>query len=312
MNRKLCVVVVGPTASGKSELAVQIAKKFDGEIISADSRQIYRGMDIGSGKVEGIWLPHAQTGKLTFTYKSIPHYLIDEASPRVQYSVAKFQKKATTTVKNIFTRDRLPVICGGTGLWIDALAFNRQYPEVKPDTRLRKSLAAKSAEQLVTQLKKIDPIRAESIDRHNPRRLIRALEIVLSTKRPVPEQKQSSPYNLRWIGLNPGSETLHDSIASRLDFRLKAGMIEEVQRLRDSGISWHRLESFGLEYKYCALLLQNKIGQEQFRDQLFTAIRQYAKRQMTWWKRNRDIHWYTNTSDALQAVQDFFRSEANS
>lgn len=278
-------VVVGPTASGKSELAVKLAKKYNGEIISADSRQIYRGLDIGSGKVEGKW----KQG--TFVYKNIPHYLIDQVSPRGQYSVAKFQKQATKLIADVQQRGKLPIICGGTGHWIDAVVFAQVLPAVKPNTKLRAKLNQMSVKQLFAKLQKLDPERAKTIDSKNPRRLIRALEIVLSTGNPVPKTKVVQKYDALWLGTNHDKETLHDKIEKRLKSRLKQGLIKEVTKLHEQGLSWKKLESFGLEYKFVALYLQNKLSEAEMKEQLLRAIKQYAKRQLTWWKRNQEIHW---------------------
>jgi tRNA dimethylallyltransferase len=284
MSEKL-IIIVGPTASGKSELAVKIAKKIGGEIISADSRQIYRGMDIGTGKVEGKW----QRGK--FKYKDIPHYLIDEINPKSQYSVARFKKQADKIIQDIFKRGKIPILCGGTAHWIDAVAFNQTLPEVKPNAKLRAELSALTPEQMLGWLKQLDPARASTIDSRNGRRLIRALEIILTTGRPIPHQTQSEKYDAIWLGINPGKEILDKKISRRLKQRLKQGIVAEVAALRKGGLSWKRLESFGLEYKFCALFLQGKLTEPEMELQLLAAIKQYAKRQMTWWKRNPQINW---------------------
>lgn len=294
--KKTLIVIIGPTASGKSELAVKIAKKVDGEIISADSRQIYKGLDIGSGKVPGKWT------KGVFVYKGVPHYLIDEASPFVQYSAARFQKQAQKVIKDIFKRGKVPIICGGTGHWVDAVVFGQAMPEVKPNGQLRAKLSKLTTSELYKKLQKLDPARAKEIDAKNPRRLVRALEIVMTTGKPVPKLSLNSKSNLsnlyevKWIGLNPASmATLEKKIKTRLKARLKEGLLKEVKNLhkpkKGKGLSWKKLESFGLEYKFCALFLQGKISEQEMESLLFIAIRQYAKRQMTWWKRNQDINW---------------------
>jgi tRNA dimethylallyltransferase len=286
---KKIIIVVGPTASGKSELAVKIAKKINGEIISADSRQIYKGMDIGSGKVEGKWV--SRGAKKVYVYKDVPHYLIDEASPKVQYSVARFQKKAQAVIADIIKRGKVPIVCGGTAQWVDAIAYEQILPTVPPDHKLRRQLGKLTAEQMFNMLKKLDPKRAKGIDAKNPRRLIRALEIVMSTGKPVPEIKLQPKYFALWLGINPDQEVLEKKIGKRLKDRLKQGMVKEIAKLHKQGLSWARLESFGLEYKFCALFLQKKITENELEEQLFTAIRQYTKRQKTWWKRNAEIHW---------------------
>lgn len=307
------ICVVGPTASGKSELAVQLAKQFNGEIISADSRQIYQGMDIGSGKVEGQWKNIKSTGQV-YMYKSIPHYLIDEANPRTQYSAAKFQRRARAKIAEIIKRGKVPIICGGTGHWIDAVVYDNNFPQVKPDKETRAMLSHLTTLEMFEMLKRLDPHRAAEIDKKNPHRLIRALEIVIATGKPVPKlsgdtdaitkTKTFKNYKIRWIGLNPKMEVLEKNIAKRLKARLKLGMIGEVKKLHQPtsqggfGLSWKKLESFGLEYKYCALLLQNKIPLEDLEQGILIASRQYAKRQLTWWKRNNDISWFDKAPKA--------------
>lgn len=319
------ICVVGPTASGKSELAVALAKKYNGEIISADSRQIYKGLDIGSGKVEGKWQTVTDRNKVgvknpkqsskkteVFVYKTIPHYLIDEASPSAQYSAAKFQRRARATISDILNRGKLPIICGGTGHWIDAVVYDTNFPKVKPDKSIRAMLSQLSKEEMHTMLQKIDRRRAAEIDKNNPHRLMRALEIVLTTGQPIPEQTNQSYYkNLRvlWLGLNPDMKVLEKNIAKRLKARLKIGMLKEVKNLHSPikkpsvkytrGLSWKKLESFGLEYKYCALYLENKISEQELEQSIQIASRQYAKRQLTWWKRNKEIVWTTTEPKAL-------------
>lgn len=291
------IAVVGPTASGKSELAVKLAKLLHGEIISADSRQIYKGLDIGSGKVEGQWLGPAL--KKVFTYKNIPHHLIDEANPARQFSVSSFQRKALTTIKTILGQNKVPIICGGTGHWIDALMFQETLPQVKPNLKLRKYLEQQSNAELYHQLLLLDPRRAGEIDPHNPRRLIRALEIIHATGKPIPAQSKSHSFATVYIGINPGMEVLEQKILKRLKDRIKQGMIQETQRLHEQGLSWKKLEGFGLEYKFTAQYLQGKITKTEMEQLLYTAIRQYAKRQLTWFKRNKHIHWFTDEKSAL-------------
>ena len=312
------IAVVGPTASGKSELAVRIAKMFNGEIISCDSRQIYTGMDIGTGKVPGKWgkntgiHPSAPKSKIEgriFLYKSVPHHCIDYVDPNKQYSVSLFQHDAQAAMQDIRSRGKLPILCGGTGLWVDAVALNQKIPEVKPNLKLRKELEKHSLDELYDQLKKLDPDRAAVIDWHNPRRLIRALEIVLTTGKPVPIQsKLSNPQsNILWFGVYLGQDELFENIKKRLRERLKNGMIKEVQQLHASGLSWQRLEDFGLEYKYASLFLQKKLTEEEMFDQLLLAIQHYAKRQMTWFRRNENILWLQPDMDLEPIIKKFLK-----
>lgn len=304
------LVIVGPTASGKSELAVKLAKRFNGEIISCDSRQIYKGMDLGTGKVTGKWkiLPFSRhlersapevegslkSKKKIFTYKSIPHHCIDFVSPKQQYSVAKFKELANKAIFDIQKRGKLPILCGGTAHWVDSVVYNQTIPEVKPNLKLRANLEKKSAEELFNQLKKLDPIRASNIDKHNKRRLIRALEIVITTGEPVPvnsNQQTAGSYKTLLMGIKTNQKSLYQKIDLRLKQRLKQGMVTEVKKLKSSRLSWKRLESFGLEYKFVSLFLQNKLTKQEMFIQLSYAIKHYSKRQLTWWKRNKNIVW---------------------
>lgn len=280
INKPRIIVIAGPTASGKSDIAIALARKFNGEIISADSRQVYRGMDIGTGKVTKR------------EQKLARHWLLDVASPSRQYTVAHFKRDAQRAIRNITRRGKLPIICGGTGFWIDTLVYDLHLPEVKPDARLRAKLKKISAPELFARLQNLDPARAATIDPHNPVRLIRALEIVLATGEPVPTKKTSAPYGVLYLAVSRPMSELKTRIEKRLDARLKAGMIPEVKRLRASGVSWKRLESFGLEYRWVARFLQNKITRFEMRDSLLRDIIAYSKRQLTWWKKNKDIRWF--------------------
>ncbi|MBL8030658.1 MAG: tRNA (adenosine(37)-N6)-dimethylallyltransferase MiaA [Candidatus Doudnabacteria bacterium] len=302
MSKINILAVIGPTASGKSELAVKLAKQFDGEIISADSRQIYKNLNIGTGKVEGRWerLSKAKNLSTVFIYKNIPHYAIDIANPQTVYSVSKYKTLVQKIILEIFNRGKLPILCGGTAQYIDTVVYNQDIPQVKPNWILRKKLAKYSTQELSEQLKELDPERAKTIDQKNPVRLIRALEIIHTTGKPVPnlniKNQKSNLYNAFWIGIETDQAELYKKIEKRLKARLKDGMIEEVKNLHSPSktkarLSWKRLESFGLEYKYISLYLQNKLTYEEMETQLFTAIKQYSKRQMTWWKRNPKINW---------------------
>jgi len=328
--KPVLIAVVGPTASGKSELAVLLAKKYNGEIISVDSRQIYKGLDIGTGKVTGQWLDvpldshpvrvRRDTGSTikkynltqkSFIYKKISHHLIDFANPKRQYSVAAFQKLANKAILNITRRDKLPILCGGTAHWMDAVVLNQTLPTVKPNPLLRKKLQSKSSDELFRLLKKLDPHRAKTIDPKNPRRLIRALEIVLSTGKPVPLiTTHYSLFTPLWIGINPPQDILYAKIEKRLKQRIKQGMLCEVKKLHKAGVSWKRLESFGLEYKYCALFLQKKISEQEMLIQLLYAIKHYSKRQLTWWKRNSEINWIKNSIEAAQMTKVFLKNHS--
>lgn len=277
MNKKI-IVICGPTATGKSDYAVSLAKKIGGEVISADSRQVYKGLNLGTGKI---------TKK---EMKGVPHHLLDIASPKSIFSVERFQKLGKKAITDILKRGKTPIICGGTGFYIDALVYHTDFPTVPPNKKLRKELETKSAEELLSLLKKKDPERAETIDIKNKVRLIRALEIIESIGK-VPEIKKESPYEVEWIGLDFPDEILKERIHKRLIARIKKGMIREATQLQNEGLSWKRMRELGLEYRFLAEYLTDNITKEEMTSQLESAIWQYVKRQRTWFKRNKKILW---------------------
>lgn len=292
-NHKKLVVIVGPNASGKSDLAVKLAKKFNGEVVSADSRQVYKGMDIGTGKITKEEM------------QGIPHYLLDVASPKRRFSVAQYQKKAIEAIKKIQRKGKLPILCGGTGFYVQAVVDGLVFPKVKPDWKLRKKLEQKSAKELYKYLKKLDPERAKTIEKDNKRRLIRAIEIVLKTGKPVPKLKKQKLFDVLMIGIKRDKKELKERIRKRLLKRLKQGMIEEVKKLKESGLSWKRLEEFGLEYRWIARYLQGKIDYQEMIKKLQKDIEDFAKRQMTWFKRDKRIKWIRNYKEAEKLAKEF-------
>jgi tRNA dimethylallyltransferase len=291
MKPKL-VVILGPTASGKTDLSIKLAKKFSGEIVSVDSRQVYRGMNIGTGKI---------TKK---EMRGIPHYLLDVASPKKRFTVAEYKTLAEKAIKKIQKKNKIPFLVGGSGFYIQAVVDNIQIPKVKPDWKLRVKLGKKPVSELYKMLRKLDPTRANRIDKNNPRRLIRALEIVLKTKQPIPPLFQNKPdFETLFLGVKRGKKELENLIEKRLLKRLKAGMIDEVKKLHKSGVSWKRLEEFGLEYRYIALYLQNKMTYNEMIERLQKEIEHYAKRQMTWFKKDKRIKWVKNYPQAEKLVR---------
>ena len=282
MNKKI-VVIVGPTASGKSALAISLAKSLNGEVISADSRQVYRGLDIGSGKITKREM------------MGIPHHLLDVTNPKRTYTASQYKHDAQKALGQIAKKRKTPIVVGGTGLYIDALLGNIQIPEVKPCGKLRRQLVIKTTAELFVILQKLDPKRSKTIDKHNPRRLIRAIEIAKSLGHVPPIDKRRSLLsigNVLWVGLTLPEKELRLNIHKRLVKRLKTGMVKEVKKLRKS-LSWKRLESFGLEYRYVAQYLQGKITKEEMVRRIEVESWRYAKRQMTWFKRNKKIKWFS-------------------
>ncbi|MFC1720963.1 tRNA (adenosine(37)-N6)-dimethylallyltransferase MiaA [Patescibacteria group bacterium] len=298
------IVIVGTTSSGKSDLAVEIAKKFDGEVISADSRQVYRDLDIGTGKITKQEM------------KGVPHHLLDVASPRRPFTAAQFKKKGEKALRDIIKRGKLPIIAGGTGFYIDALLGSSDLPEVPPNPKLRTRLEKKSAPELFAELKTLDPRRAEDIDPHNPRRLIRAIEIA-SALGAVPNLSagDSGKYDVLWIGLELDKETLIEKIARRNEQMMfpiyprakrlvvnrnagkqsrvvKKGLVAEVKKLREQNISWKRINELGFEYKFIVQVIKGEIPKEEALQKMNTETWHYAKRQKNWFKRNEKIKWF--------------------
>lgn len=274
--QKKVLIIVGPTAAGKSALGVRLAKKFNGEIISADSRQVYKGLNIGTGKITKQEM------------RGIPHHLLSVADPKKQFSAAQYKLLADKFVRYIVQKDRLPIIVGGTGFYIDALTGTAVFPNVPPNHKLREKLSKKSTAELFKKLKKKDPRRAQTIDSKNKVRLIRALEIIEALGK-VPIFKFTPSHNFIYIGIQPSN--LDERIYKRLLKRLN-GMIREGKKLRKQGLTYKRMRELGLEYRYIAMYLKGQLSRGEMVEKLYVEIRRYAKRQMTWFKRNKKIKWF--------------------
>ena len=285
------LVILGPTATGKSDLAVFLAKKLDGEVISADSRQVYKGLDIGTGKITKDEM------------QGIPHHLLDVVEPIETFTVVKYVEQAAKAIDDILSRGKLPIICGGTGFYIEALVDGIILPDVGADDKLRAELADKTEDELLLILNKLDHERAQTIDGLNKRRIIRAIEIATALGS-VPKLKKQNKYDSIFIGLTLPDQDLKERIHSRLIKRLEGGMIKEVQDLHESGLSWYRMDELGLEYRYLARHLQSLMSKEEMITKLETEIWRYAKRQMTWFKRDKRIVWF-EPNDRV-AITKFF------
>ncbi len=273
MEKIPVIAIVGPTALGKSDLAVRIAKKIGGEVISADSRQVYRGMDVGTGKI---------TKK---EMRGVPHYMLDIANPKRRITVADYTKLAHQIILNIHKRGKIPIVCGGTGFYVQELLFPSGLPEVPENKKLRIKLSKLSAEKLFEMLKKKDARRAKEIDSKNKVRVIRALEIIDAIGK-VPKRKTTkSPYDVLTIELDAPIEFIREKVNLRLQKRIRQGLVNEGKKLHKNGLSWQEMESFGLEYKWLSLLLKKKITKKEFELGLENEIVQYARRQKTWFKK---------------------------
>lgn len=293
-HRPNSIVIVGPTAVGKTALSIDLAQAVGGEVVSADSRQVYRGLDIGSGKVT------------TEEMRGVPHHLLDVCDPREVFSAANYVHLGRKAVEDILARGNVPLIVGGTGFYIDALLGRVSLADVPENTTLRTRLKEKTLEELQKTLQRLDPVRFDTIDTHNPVRLIRAIEIATALgTHPTPTQE--TLYNTLWLGLTIPQDALHTNIETRLHARLDAGMLEEAAHLHNGGLSYERMITLGLEYRFMALHLRGDISYDNMREQLKSEIIKYAKRQMTWFKRNKAIHWIapTDTDTASNLAKQF-------
>ena len=289
---KKLLVIVGATATGKSNLAIKIAKKFNGEIISADSRQIYRNLDIGTGKITEQ------------EQKQVKHYMINIASVKKQYTVAQYTQQANKIIKKIWRQQKLPIICGGSPLYVISVIEGLQFPKIKTNPKLRAQLAARPLTDLWQELKKLDPVRANNIDSNNKRRIIRALEIIYTTEKPIqPLKKQPLTSDILILSTQKSKEEIKHLIKTRLDKRLKQGMIKEVKKLKKQNISSKRLYDLGLEYRYINLYLDKKISYQEMYDTLYKKIIDFAKRQLTWFKKFPNVQYINNDKQAIKIVK---------
>jgi len=294
-NQFYNIVIIGPTATGKTQLAVKLAHKLSGEIISADSRQVYRGMDIGTGK-----------DLSEYNYKGIliPYNLIDIINPMEEYSVAQFQKDFKRVYSDITKRNKLPILCGGTGFYIKAVLMDFQLPKTEPDKELRQRLENWKLEDLINKLETISPGASVNTPMDTKRRVIRAIEIANSRGRKkgklikMTGESKAGNSNLRdttVIGIEYPREVIRERITKRLHSRLNSGMIEEVEALLIRGVTHHRLDILGLEYRFISRFLKGEYSKDEMTGLLNTAIHQFAKKQMTFFrnmeKNGIKIHW---------------------
>ena len=283
-----CVVILGPTAVGKTSIGVSVAHALDGEIISADSRQTYRRLDIGSGK---------DLCEYIIDGKQIPYHLIDIVDLPAEYTVYDYQKDFYKAFEDIIKRKKRPVVVGGTGMYLDAIIRDYKLVNLQEDKVLHEELESTPLEVLCERLLKEQPDLHVKADLQEKERVIKAIEIIEAKKRGNDTTSDYRPdINPFIIGTTLNRELLWQNISIRLKERFDEGMLDEVSSIHEDGISWERLEKLGLEYRYCSLFLQGKIAtKDELFDQLFIAIRQFSKRQQTWFrmmeKKGVKIHW---------------------
>lgn len=301
------LVLVGPTASGKTALGVALAKALDGEIISADSMQIYREMDIGTAKVT------------TKEMQGVPHHLVDCVSPAEDFSVARFKAAALAAIAEILARGKLPIIVGGTGLYINSLTLPWDFQKNDGSETIRKRLEAEAEtfgkEALYERLKSVDPVSAQMIHPNNLKRVIRALEIFEINGKPksyFDEQtkQQEVPYDYWLLGLNWSREVLYERINRRIDIMVESGLIEETQRLIERGYDWNLTALKAIGYKELRPYLEGEMPLKEALTLLKRDSRHYAKRQLTWFRKDARIHWIEmNEAKSLNQLVDECRRE---
>ncbi len=284
----ILISVVGTTASGKSGLGIDLAEHFGGEVVSADSRQVYRGLDLGTGKVTAE------------ECRGVPHHLLDIIDPGTPFSVAEYQPMAYEAIDGILSRGKLPFLVGGTGLYARAVTSGYRLVDVLPDEDFRREMEARPRAELVAA------IAAYGVNASDPQISIRRLVRILEKLRAgAPAENECHPrYTTLQLGLTWDREVLYDRIEKRLDMRIRAGMIDEVKGLLDRGVSPEFLDRLGLEYRYTARYVQGEYAAyEDYRTQLLTEIRRFAKRQQTWFRRDSDIIWLDSGGDyTAQAI----------
>lgn len=294
------VVLLGPTASGKSALGIALAQHFQGEIVSADSRQVYRGLDIGTAKVT----PAERA--------AVPHHLLDIVEPQEIYSVSQFQQDAAAAIQAILQRHRQPFLVGGSPHYIQTIVDHFDIPAVAPQLALRAQLEARPLADLLVQLQELDPQSAAIIDQKNPRRVIRALEVSLVTGKPFSQQRGVSQplYRCLLLGIQWPRALLYQRIDSRIDERMQQGLIQEVQDQLAQGLTHERLDALGLEYRFVSRWLRGEFPSEaEMIQRLKYASHDFTRRQLSWFRRDKRIVWLDGQDDlvahAIQAVHDF-------
>lgn len=305
------IVVLGPTASGKTGLGIALAKKYNGEIVNADSRQVYKEMNIGTAKPVGDnKKQETRNKKQIYMVYGVVHHLMDIIKPNKDFSLADFKKLSQKVIDDILVRGKLPIIVGGTGLYIWAIVDNLDIPKVVPNKKLRQSLEDKPLSELVKLLGGLDPESATKIDLKNPRRVLRALEVVITSGDAfIPQQTKSTPlYDVLQIGLNWPREELYERVNKRVDIQINDGLLEETQQLAKK-YPWNLPSMSSIGYRQIGYYLKGEISLSEAIEILKRDTRRYAKKQMTWFKRDKRINWINknNISEAQKLVKKFLK-----
>ncbi len=304
-NLPRVVCIVGPTSSGKTKLSLRLAERFDGEIINADARQCYTDFDIGTGKPVGK--KGEYRGRRTYLVKEFPHYLMDFLPPEQVYTVAEWRKAAMRAVKGITGRKHLPIVVGGTGLYIKALVDNLSFPKVPPKPHLREAFEKKSREELVALLLKMDPTAGETVDLKNPRRVIRALEIVTFTGKPVSETRKIGKPDVDafQIGIRRTRQELFARIDREVEDMIERGWIDEIRELLRKDVPLDAPAMTSIGYRELISYIKGEQSLDEAVVACKTAVRRYAKRQETWYRRDPNVRWVSSEDEAIQKVGEW-------
>jgi tRNA dimethylallyltransferase len=288
-------VILGPTASGKSALGISLAQLYTGEIVSADSRQVYRGLDIGTAKISEA------------EQALVPHHLLDVVDPHEIYTVSQFQQAAMEAIDGILRRGHQPLLVGGSPHYIQTVIENLAIPQVPPQPELRARLEARPLTDLLKELETLDPQSAASIDRNNPRRVIRALEVCLITGQPFSAQRgmREPRYTPLLLGIHWPREELYQRIDQRIEERMQQGLVQEVEDLLNQELSQERLESFGLEYRFVSRFLHHEFSsQNEMVQKLKYASHDFTRRQLSWFRKMSQIIWLNGGPNLKREAQD--------
>lgn len=299
------IVILGPTASGKTVWSLRAAQAYNGEIISADSRQVYKFMNVGTAKVEGEW---KRAGlRKSYVVDGMIHHLIDFLNPGKTFTAAEFRDKAIKYAKLAATNGRTPFLVGGTGLYISAVVDNFKIPRIPPHKKLRRSLEEKTNEQLIKLLEILDPQAATSIGPHNKRRMIRALEVTILSNKPFSKQKKKGEplFDVLEIGVDVPRDVLHTRIDERVENMIADGLLEEINTLLRKKYHWDLPSMRGIGYQEFRPYIAGTVSLEEAIASLKKHTRQLARRQMTWFRRDKRIQWCRTYEEAEKHIQKF-------
>lgn len=313
-KRQTLIIILGPTASGKTELALKLAREFNGFIISADSRQIYKEMNIGTAKPSGTWKVACGKWAKIFGRKrlhfvsSIPHFMIDIIKPNQKFTVAEYQEQVYKLITQILnTKPFIPLLVGGTGLYISSIVDGLSIPHAPPDWKLRKKIEKEIKEKglakIYKKLLKLDPKAKEFVQPKNPRRIIRALEVCLATGKPFSSLRKRTkpPFKVLQIGIKVPKEILYERINNRVDKMIKKDLVNEVKKLHKKSYNWNLPSMSGIGYKQIGLHLRKKIDLEEAIRLIKRDTRRFSRRQMTWFKKDKRIKWIKHPGETKKA-----------